>query len=267
MKKNLLILFLLFQVAIGIAQSPYQLTRKTDAIIGGSILTLAGIDLILNANLEPLTHEQILELDASQINRFDRWATKQNSSAAGHRSDIGQNAPIIAAMGSTLLYPCISKNGGSRVIEFMTIATIFLETNLVNSGITEMVKSSVKRTRPYAYDPERSLESKLSKSTRKSFFSGHTSASAANSFFLAKVFSDYYPESKWKPAVWAVAAAVPAWTGLERVLAGKHFPTDVIVGYLVGASCGYIIPHLHRKEMKGLEMGYTGNGLALTYSF
>jgi hypothetical protein len=45
---------------------------------------------------------------------------------------------------------------------------------------------------------------------RKSFFSGHASMTACNTFFAAKIWSDMHPNSKLKPWVWTAAAAVPA---------------------------------------------------------
>jgi membrane-associated phospholipid phosphatase len=70
-----------------------------------------------------------------------------------------------------------------------------------------------------------------------------------NSFFVAKVFADYYPESPWKPLMWAAAAGIPAFTGIMRVKAGEHFPTDVIAGYTFGALLGFFIPHMHRVRV------------------
>ena len=39
---------------------------------------------------------------------------------------------------------------------------------------------------------------------------------------------------------------LPAVTGYLRFKAGKHFPTDIIVGYGVGATIGYLVPELHK---------------------
>jgi membrane-associated phospholipid phosphatase len=38
---------------------------------------------------------------------------------------------------------------------------------------------------------------------------------------------------------------VPAYAALQRVQAGKHYPSDVIVGLAVGAAMGYLIPQIH----------------------
>jgi undecaprenyl-diphosphatase len=45
-----------------------------------------------------------------------------------------------------------------------------------------------------------------------------------------------------------LATGVTTFTSVERVRAGKHFPTDVIAGAFAGAGIGVIVPHLHRTE-------------------
>ena len=91
---------------------------------------------------------------------------------------------------------------------------------------------------------------------------------AANTFFAAKVFSDYYPDSKWKPVVWTAAATIPAITGYLRVKGGRHFTTDVITGYAVGAAVGYLVPHFHKKKKaKGLSFYGGVNSVLVKYQF
>jgi len=132
---------------------------------------------------------------------------------------------------------------------FGKIATLYGETAFITTGITLLIKATVKRNRPFVYNSDAPLAKKTTRNARTAFLSGHTSISAANSFFAAKVFSDYYPDSKWKPAVWTTAAVIPAITGYLRVRAGKHFPTDTIAGYALGAAAGILIPHLHKKKI------------------
>ena len=59
---------------------------------------------------------------------------------------------------------------------------------------------------------------------------------------------DYHPDARIsaKIGIWAFAASIPAVTGYLRIRGGKHFPTDTIVGYLVGGLVGIGIPALHR---------------------
>ena len=63
------------------------------------------------------------------------------------------------------------------------------------------------------------------------------------------------------------AAVVPAITAYLRVKGGKHFYTDVITGYLVGAAVGLIVPELHKTDnrfstgMAMLPNGQLGMGI------
>ena len=108
----------------------------------------------------------------------------------------------------------------------------------------------------------------MSKSARFAFFSGHTSVTASNFFFTAKVFSDYFPDSKLKPYIWSVAAIAPAITAYLIVKAGRHYKTDVITGYAVGAAIGFLVPHLHRKKSsKKWTVLPTGNGAVCLWKF
>ena len=45
-----------------------------------------------------------------------------------------------------------------------------------------------------------------------------------------------------------LATGVTSFVSVQRVRAGKHFPTDVIAGAFAGAGVGVIVPHLHRTE-------------------
>jgi len=75
----------------------------------------------------------------------------------------------------------------------------------------------------------------------------------SNSFFTARVFSEYLSNNTTQVLIWSAAALIPAVTGFSRVNTHNHFPTDVIVGYIVGAAIGYLIPKLHKYENKNEE--------------
>lgn len=230
--------------------SPYQLKWKEEA----AILGMGGITLSighhLRSNMVPFTEEEVLSLQQKSVSSFDRVAVEQNSPKAYHAS----NYFLRASFALPLLF--LSEKQARHDIP--KIALLYGETMLLNSGLTLLAKSSIQRPRPYVYAPEADPASKLSLHARSSFFSGHTSNVAANTFFAAKVFSDYYPDSKWKPVVWGIAATAPAITGYLRVRAGKHYPSDVICGYAAGALAGYFIPHLH-KGKKNVQV-YGGAG-------
>ena len=75
----------------------------------------------------------------------------------------------------------------------------------------------------------------------------------------------------WKITMWTAAAALPATTGYLRIEAGYHFRTDIIVGYIIGATTGWAIPHLHKKKDKPVKLSiyptrvFGTNGIGLNY--
>ena len=70
---------------------------------------------------------------------------------------------------------------------------------------------------------------------------------------------------------YGLAAIPPAFTGFNRVKGLKHFPTDVITGFTVGAATGILVPHLHKKKNPNMVLiPVTGNrftGFAMTLKF
>jgi membrane-associated phospholipid phosphatase len=69
-----------------------------------------------------------------------------------------------------------------------------------------------------------------------------------------------------------VAAAVyPALVGYLRRDSAKHFRSDVITGYLVGALIGIGVPLLHKTRNRDLTVSpvasFSQIGLALRYRF
>jgi len=181
-------------------------------------------------------------VNSKSLWNIDRNAINQNSKTADRWSDV--------TLYGTLAMPIllnVSRNGNRG--EGGKIALMGLQGFMVENGLNLLVKNLVKRPRPFIYDnPWIVKDRSININSSKSFYSGHTSGAAYFAFFGAKVFSDLHPDSKWKPYVWSVAIALPAVTGYLRYKAGKHFPTDVIVGYTAGAAIGYLIPTLYRSK-------------------
>lgn len=121
------------------------------------------------------------------------------------------------------------------IIYFETIGITQIETNLL--------KSLVHRPRPFVYNPNAPMREKRKSDATCSFYSGHTAMSAATCFFAAGIYTGYKPGNEW---VWAAAAVPPLVTGFFRYKSGKHFFTDVLVGFVVGAANGYLITTLHK---------------------
>lgn len=259
---SLLFLFVLGISTALFAQSPYAVHWKKEIpyIATAVGLNLGGIYLV--AQVDDLTPLQIMELDANRVNSFDRFATKNFSSSFA-------NASNVLEIG-TQLAPFLFISGKKTRKHFVQIMALYAEATFINTGLTIVTKMSFRRTRPFVYNPDVPLEDKSGRTARTSFISGHTSTAAVGTFFAAKVFSDFCPDSKWKPVVWGAAITIPAVMGYFRVAAGKHFPTDVMAGYLVGGAVGFLVPHLHRKKKVedpkvGLNIGF--NSAQLVYRF
>jgi len=222
------------------AQSPYHFNSKKEPfLVSGGITLLVG-GYFLSTKTNGLTADDITNLNAADINSFDRFATKNYSKTSQNLSDGLFATSFIAPI------PLIFKKQIRN--DFGILAAMYAESFAITSGITLLTKSIAKRPRPFAYNPNIDAREKRKRDTRRSFFSGHTSISAMNSFFFAKVFNDYHPDSKYKNWIWAGAILLPAATGYARVEGGKHFPTDAIAGYVIGGAIGYLIPYFHQKE-------------------
>ncbi len=272
MRTLLTFLFILSSLTLT-AQLPYHLSWGKDLplFIGGNALFFGGV---LLSDVAPLTPTEISQLDPMNINAFDRGATENFSTAADNRSDIGLYGGAILGVGSNIVFPLTGNSKGKQFWkEVGTLAVIWYEVNTLVTGLTFTTKALVLRPRPFVYNPTAPMELKTEVDARFSYFSGHTSITTVNFFLLGKFYADYFPDSKWKPAVWAASAIIPAWTGIERYNAGKHFLTDVITGYAIGALGGILIPHLHKKKddkvslniyPAGFENGY-GVGMSLKF--
>jgi undecaprenyl-diphosphatase len=80
------------------------------------------------------------------------------------------------------------------------------------------------------------------------FFSGHastTGAISATATYLAFMRSGPRHARPW--ITLGIGTLLTAFVSYERVRAGEHFPTDVIMGSLVGAGIGVLVPHFHRR--------------------
>jgi membrane-associated phospholipid phosphatase len=206
--------------------------------------------------------EQIRSVSRDEIPSIDVSATYNWNKTATHWSDVVQVASIVS--------PLLLLKSDKVRAEKWKIALMGFETQALNLGITGFLKVSIDRKRPFVYNDDAPDELKYRRQVFYSFPSGHTSASAAATFFGATVYSHYYPDSKWKPLVWAAAATLPAITGYLRYEGGKHFLTDVAGGYVLGAAIGILVPKLHKVSNEKVKINTYGGadmmGLSLSWT-
>ena len=234
--------------------------KQDGYILGGSALFWAS-SIYVKSQTEKITLADLDKLNADDLPGFDRAATDNWRPNADKISDVFLFSSIALPF-----LPHISKE--CRAEEFKIVGMAF-ETFFLTDGITNMTKALRSRYRPFTYNAELSDDIRLSNGAKFSFPSGHTSSSAALAFFAAKVYSDIHPDSQWKPLIWSLAVTFPAINGYLRYRAGKHFPSDVITGYLIGAGIGVLVPSLHRLEHEDMHMDVRAmpNGLNLNITF
>jgi membrane-associated phospholipid phosphatase len=198
-------------------------------------------------------------LQLPKVSTFDDLAPKVLNLKASNTSDV--------LLFSSIALPNFFWFGKTIRKDVKSVGLLYAEAMLLNVGITDIVKTVILRPRPYVLNPDLDPETVLIRNDRSSFFSGHTSVTATASFFCARVFADYYPDSRLKPFVWTAAALVPATTAYLRVRAGKHYPSDVLTGFLIGGAIGYLVPALHKKPLseRMLNVSVGMGGMVLTY--
>jgi membrane-associated phospholipid phosphatase len=215
----------------------------------------------------PLDSLDLAQLDPMNVNGFDRSAIYQDASKiydAQKISDYG--------MTGSFLLPLLLLFDKEIRDDWAPTLLLFLETEAIVGNLFSWGAAiHIDRIRPIAYSSEVRYEDRIYKRNKNSFYSGHTSSSAAASFFVAKVYCDYHPELGAKKFIfYGLAVIPPAFTGLYRYKGMKHFPTDVLTGLTIGAATGILVPHLHKKKNPNMVLvPVTGSftGFAMTLKF
>ena len=228
----------------------YRIVWKNDAWGVGLGAGVLGLGYVLELKADKLTEEGVTALDRASVRRFDRGAIGNYSASAQTISDV-------------MLFTCIALPVTTFItqkgkIETKTVPIMVFEAYSINGGITNSMKALFKRHRPYTYNANLTIQQRVNRSARESFPSGHVSNTAVASFLTARIFTDLYPDTKLKPLIWGTAAAIPAVTGYLRYKAGRHFPTDIIAGYAIGATIGYLVPGFHKSKNMSLTVSPNG---------
>lgn len=237
-------------------RSAYRLSVGLDVplllITGG----VAASFLVLNEGAPP--HCAPL-CDRSDINAFDRhfagyydqgWRTTGNVTMVA----------VFALVPTALLVAEPSRAGLSDLL-------VVGETVLLVSSIQVLASYAVGRPRPYVYGEEAPLDERTEPNARRSFFSGHVANTlAAGMVASLAIRRAGHPRLAW--ATLGVGIVGSALVGVSRVASGGHFPTDVVVGFAVGAGAGIAIPALHDLNLQAAPLVAPGaGGLSLTGRF
>lgn len=251
-------------------QEVYRVNKKYELTGSLALLTASYFGFRELDRISDFTPADIAKLNINNINAFDRPVASYNPDKfdkAQVHSDFFLNFSIAS--------PLILALDRKARKDWLDLITLYLVTHTVDNAIYFGAAFPIRRARPFTYNNTVPLDERIGDAKSNSFFSGHVSFSATSTFFLVKVYTDYHQIKGWKRlALYTAAAIPPGLVGYYRVQAARHFRTDVILGMIIGAGSGILIPELHRKIKKDKHLSLQPyfspvgtSGLALQYTF
>jgi membrane-associated phospholipid phosphatase len=197
-----------------------------------------------------------------------RASTPQARSNAGTASDF--------AYASLALYPLVIDAGlvawlGKRDGDLaLQLALIDAEAIAIDGLLTALLQRSFGRARPFTRDCATNPRPECNSDANTSFVSGHASVAftAATTMCMQHARLSLYGAGD--AAVCPVALTVATATGALRIVADKHYASDVIAGAALGALVGIAVNavHLHSRDgVHGISATPEGRGAVYVVRF
>ena len=161
--------------------------------------------------------------DPTTLPGIDRWAVSTERSAWNIASWVGEFGLVAGTW-----YELYKLPNGTKHLAASVEATAW------NFGVTRLAKAVFNRNRPVLYT-EDGIEAQESLTSHRSMYSGHTSTA----FVLATSYVLSMSDKNGLDRFWPLIAA--ASVGAMRLAAGKHFPTDVLVGAVAGSGTAIVL--------------------------
>lgn len=206
----------------------------------------------------------IQTLSKNNVNWFDRWGVRRYNENNDNISYI----PFFVSMPSPFILFALDKKMRK---DFFKLSFLYAEALTITGVLYSAGAGYTNRLRPMVYSSETPMEKRLASEQKKSFFAGHVALVATSTFFMARVIADYHPESHYKWLYYSIAGAATATTAYFRQAAGEHFPSDILLGAVVGTLSGLLTPSLHKNKLFNsqrlsiLPYGGINNGIAVLY--
>lgn len=214
----------------------------------------SALERLRNAPLIP--EERLNRLDEQDLISLDRVALRQDPSKPA--IDKAQKTSDLLLYSGALSPVLLFINPSVRQ-EWLDISLMYLESQALASNFYSwgpLGPTFAERIRPAAYYTDLPLEARWAGNNRNSLYSGHVSSTATGWFFTARVFNDLHPELGGKKFLIYGLASIPViFVGINRVKALRHFPTDTIIGGVIGAAVGILIPAIHKRHKGRLKIG------------
>jgi membrane-associated phospholipid phosphatase len=246
--------------ARGDGPSPYRLKLEIDlpVLVAGTALW-AGTAAISDDAPPPCGTSAMPPCDPSHLNAFDRAAV----GLVDPTLRLGAN--ITGALPAAMLVFDVFDAGITNWRSWAADLIVIGEALAWDGAIQDLARRASRRPRPFLYVAGAYPFERDSAEAARSFYSGHTAFAFTLATSLAYTFHLRHPRSRWRFVVWPVLLGVATIEPILRVLAGDHFPTDVIVGALVGSALGVLFPALHRAA-PNVKLGATASVDGATFT-
>ncbi|MDH3458767.1 MAG: phosphatase PAP2 family protein [Gemmatimonadota bacterium] len=220
------LLLLAALLAVGAQSAASQEVARDPWVSVDQVLSFSGAVGVFGASLV-LDHYQgpppCAPCDPGSVPGFDRWIIRPPVRLYAAGSDL----LLLGLASGTLVDAGFSQQGRRRVLAE-------LEAVAWTMGVVGLSKSLIGRDRPVLYT-EVAPDVADEVINQRSMPSGH----AALAFTMATSYWLSNPERGLAPKLAAVAAAVGI--GVLRVASAKHFPSDVVVGAVVGTGVAFAV--------------------------
>lgn len=239
------------------AQAPYKLNLKADIPITATALTGAILTFPMRYDKQPLDSAEISALSKEKLAAIDRNAAGMYDEKCVRPSD--------ALFYSSFAFPLVLMADSAIRKDAWTIAFLYLETVSIGGLLDGLSAGLIDKPRPYVYNSSVDYKTKSDPNATGSFYGSHPSFTALSSFFVAKVYSDYHPDSRLRPWIWAGAGAITLASSITRYRTGRHFISDIAVGVGLGTGLGILIPELHKRKTPRLTIAPYPKGATILY--
>ncbi len=242
----------------------YEVSVRLDVPLALGITLTSALGVYRYYNMERVSADKLkprsefLPWDRPFVGHYSGWAT-----TVSHYTGALAVAPLALAGYSWY-------KGDADGHDFGAYALMFVEAFALENALNQIFRSMQLWPRPFIYAKRGEGAKKAASAHGEaygSFYSGHASAAFTVAIFTGDWFSKVYPNSKYKPLVWASSFALASGVAALRVVAGKHYPSDVLVGALMGTGVSLGILKLHEICKNKVAFWVIPNNIGAVFYF
>jgi membrane-associated phospholipid phosphatase len=218
------------------ARAQIEVTRTDAYVAPAAVLLWGGTLLIPGADHCRLCDSHLNGVDSTFHDALTGFVFSRSAADTTSTVIAGGVVPVFALASAYFATGPQAKEGA-----WWRTSVIVIESLAVSGFVTQSLKLGFARQRPDARYGTGVVDS----SSAESFPSGHTSSVAA--VVISSALCADLQESRAAPALWISGGTLIAVTGTLRMIAEKHWFTDVLGGAAIGIASGFAVPLLHRS--------------------